>query len=35
MQPGRFGPEAVAAMGETLETVCKELGDIGQPDVVR
>jgi len=35
MQPGAFGPEALAAMGDALEAACKELGDIGQPDVVR
>ena len=35
MQPGAFDPEAVAAMGDALEAACKELGDIGQPDVVR
>jgi hypothetical protein len=35
MQPGAFGPEALATMGDALEAACKELGDIGQPDVVR
>ena len=35
MQPGAFGPEALAAMGEALEAACKELGDIGQPEVAR
>jgi hypothetical protein len=35
MQPGAFGPEALAAMGDALEAACKELGDVGQPDMVR
>ena len=35
IQPGAFGPEALAAMGEALEAACKELGDIGQPEVAR
>jgi hypothetical protein len=35
MQPGAFGPEAIAAMSEALEAACNELGDTGQPDVVR
>jgi hypothetical protein len=35
MQPGAFGPEAIAAMSDALEAACKELGDTSQPDVVR
>jgi hypothetical protein len=33
MQPGAFGPEAIAAMGDALEAALKELQDIGQSDV--
>jgi hypothetical protein len=39
MQPGAFGPEAIAAMSEALEAVVKELQDSGQsdlqPDILR
>jgi hypothetical protein len=35
IEPGAFGPEAIAAMGEALEAAFKELQDTGQPDVVR
>jgi hypothetical protein len=35
MQPGAFGPEAIAAMGDALDAALKELQDIGQSDVVR
>ncbi len=33
MQPGAFGPEAIAAMGDALEAAIKELQDTGQPVV--
>jgi hypothetical protein len=33
MQPGAFGPEAIAAMGDALDAALKELQDIGQSDV--
>jgi hypothetical protein len=33
MQPGAFGPEAIAAMGDALNAALKELQDIGQSDV--
>ena len=35
MQPGAFGPEAIAAMGDALDAALKELQDTGQSDVVR
>jgi hypothetical protein len=35
VQPGAFGPEAIAAMGEALEAALKELQDTGQSDVMR
>ena len=35
MQPGAFGPEAIAAMGDALDAALKELQNIGQSDVVR
>ena len=35
MQPGAFGPEAIAAMGDALEAALKELQDTGPSDVVR
>ena len=35
MQPGAFGPEAIAAMGEALEAALKELQHTGPTDVVR
>jgi hypothetical protein len=35
VEPGAFGPEAIAAMSEALEAGFKELQDTGQPDVVR
>jgi hypothetical protein len=35
MQPGAFGPEATAVMGDALDAALKELQDIGQSDVVR
>ncbi len=33
MQPGAFGPEAIAAMGDALDAALKELQDIGRSDV--
>jgi hypothetical protein len=33
MQPGAFGPEAIAAMGDALDAAIKELQNIGQSDV--
>ncbi len=33
MQPGAFGPEAIAAMGDALDAALKELQDMGQSDV--
>ena len=33
MQPGAFGPEAIAAMGDALDDALKELQYIGQSDV--
>jgi hypothetical protein len=33
MQPGAFGPEAIAAMGDALDAALKELQDIGKSDV--
>jgi hypothetical protein len=33
MQPGAFGPEAIAVMGDALDAALKELQDIGQSDV--
>jgi len=35
IQPGAFGPEALATMSEALDAACKELGHIGQPEVAR
>jgi hypothetical protein len=35
MQPGAFGPEVIAAMGEALEAALKELQHTGPTDVVR
>ena len=38
MQPGAFGPEAIAAMGDALDAALKEIQDTGadvQSDVVR
>jgi hypothetical protein len=35
MQPGAFGPEAIEAMSEVLDTSWDELGDTSQPDMVR
>jgi hypothetical protein len=35
MQPGAFGPEAIAAMSEALDAALKALQDTGQSDVVR
>jgi hypothetical protein len=35
MQPGAFGPEAIAAMGDALDAALKELQDAGKSDVVR
>jgi hypothetical protein len=35
MQPGAFGPEAIAAMSEALEAALKELQHTGPSDVVR
>ena len=35
MQPGAFGPEAIAAMGDALDAALKELQDIGQSEAVR
>ena len=35
MQPGAFGPEAIAAMGDALEAARKELGDAGQSASMR
>ena len=35
IQPGAFEPEAIAAMSDALEAACNELGDIGQPEVMR
>jgi hypothetical protein len=33
MQPGAFGPEAIAAMGDALDAALKELQNAGQSDV--
>ena len=33
MQPGAFGPEAIAAMGDALDAALKELQDTGQSNV--
>ena len=33
MQPGAFGPEAIAVMGDALDDALKELQYIGQSDV--
>ena len=33
--PTAFGPEALVAMGEALETVCKDLRPAGQTEAVR
>jgi hypothetical protein len=33
MQPGAFGPEAIAVIGDALDAALKELQDIGQSDV--
>jgi hypothetical protein len=33
MQPGAFGPEAIAVMGDALDAALKELQDIGRSDV--
>jgi hypothetical protein len=35
IQPGAFDPEEIAVISEAFEAACKELGNIGQPDVVR
>jgi len=35
MQPGAFGPEAIAAMGDALDAALKELQDTGKSDVAR
>jgi hypothetical protein len=35
MQPGAFGPEAIATMSDALDAACKYLGNTSQPDVVR
>jgi hypothetical protein len=33
--PAAFGPEALAAMSEALEAVCKDLRPAGQTEAVR
>jgi len=33
MQPGAFGPEAIAVMGDALDAALKELQDTGKSDV--
>ena len=33
MQPGAFGPEAIAVMGDALDAALKELQDAGQSDI--
>ena len=33
MQPGAFGPEAIAAMGDAFDAALKELQDTGKSDV--
>ena len=33
MQPGAFGPQAIAAMGDALDAALKELQDTGKSDV--
>ena len=33
MQPGAFGPEAIAAMSDALDAALKELQKIGRSDV--
>jgi hypothetical protein len=33
MQPGAFGPEAIAAMGDALDAALKELQAIGRSDM--
>jgi hypothetical protein len=35
VQPGAFGPEAIAVMSEALEAACEELGDTNRPEAVR
>ena len=35
IQPGAFDPEELAAMSEAFEAACEQLGDIGQPEVMR
>jgi hypothetical protein len=35
VEPGAFDPEAIAMMGEALETALKELQGTGEPEVVR
>jgi hypothetical protein len=35
IEPGAFGPEAIAAMGEAFDAACKDLGNIGQPEIMR
>ena len=35
LQPGAFEPEEIASMSEAFEAACKELGDAGQPEVMR
>jgi hypothetical protein len=35
MQPGAFGPEAIAVMGDALDAALKELQDIVQSEAVR
>lgn len=32
---GGFGPEAIAQMSEALEAACEQLGNTGQPNVLR
>ena len=33
MQPGAFGPEVIAVMGDALDAALKELQDAGQSDI--
>jgi hypothetical protein len=33
MQPGAFGPEAIAAMSDALDAALKELQNVGRSDV--
>jgi hypothetical protein len=34
IEPEIFNPEAIAVMSEAFDRACKELHDVGQPEVV-